>query len=78
MDSGFLVEGDTLYDTYDVGKPLLPEEVIGIMDQLLCHEVSHLDLLLYIFLVSDILISPLDGMANGTSIVSNCIHKSLH
>lgn len=39
MDSGFLAPGETLDDEYDVSRPLLPEEVIGIIDQLLCHEV---------------------------------------
>ncbi|OCK84597.1 Mak10-domain-containing protein [Lepidopterella palustris CBS 459.81] len=40
MDSGFLHPGETLEDDYDVLKPLLPEEVIGIMDQLLCYEMA--------------------------------------
>ncbi|PGH23171.1 hypothetical protein AJ80_02808 [Polytolypa hystricis UAMH7299] len=40
MDSGYLAPGETLDDDYDVLKPLLPEEVIGIMDQLLSHEVA--------------------------------------
>lgn len=40
MDSGFLAPGETLDDQYDITKELLPEEVIWIMDQLLCHEVS--------------------------------------
>lgn len=39
MDSGYLAPGETLEDDYDVLKPLLPEEVIGIMDQMLCLEV---------------------------------------
>ncbi len=39
MDSGFLAPGETLHDDYDVLKELLPEEVIGIMDQMLCYEV---------------------------------------
>lgn len=39
MDSGFLAPGETLDDDYDVLRDLLPEEVLGIMDQLLCHEV---------------------------------------
>ena len=39
MDSGYLTGGDTLENDYDVLKELLPEEVIGIMDQLLCFEV---------------------------------------
>lgn len=40
MDSGYLASGETLDDDYDVLGALLPEEVIGIMDQLLCFEVS--------------------------------------
>lgn len=39
MDSGHLEEGETLEDNYDYSKALLPEEIIGIIDQLLCHEV---------------------------------------
>ena len=37
MDQGF---GEDLEDEYDVARPLLPEEVIGIMDQILCLEVG--------------------------------------
>lgn len=33
------MEGETLDDDYDVLRELLPEEVVGIMDQLLCFEV---------------------------------------
>ena len=40
MDSGFLLPGETLEDDYDVLRTLLPEEVIGIMDQMLCYEVN--------------------------------------
>ncbi|KAF2129061.1 amino-acid N-acetyltransferas-like protein subunit Mak10 [Dothidotthia symphoricarpi CBS 119687] len=40
MDSGYLQPGETLDDDYDTLKPLLPEELIGIMDQLLCHEMA--------------------------------------
>lgn len=40
MDSGFLQPGETLEDAYDALAPLLPEEVIGIVDQLLCHEMA--------------------------------------
>ena len=39
MDSGFLEPGETLEDQYDVSRKLLPKEVIGIMDQMLCYEV---------------------------------------
>ncbi|KAI9716513.1 MAG: hypothetical protein M1812_005244 [Candelaria pacifica] len=40
MDSGYLAPGETLDAEYNVTRSLLPEEVIGIMDQLLCHEMS--------------------------------------
>ena len=40
MDSGFLRHGETLEDDYDVLRELLPEEVIGIMDQMMCFEVG--------------------------------------
>lgn len=40
MDSGYLEPGETLEDEYDVSRHLLPEEVIGIMDQMLCYEVG--------------------------------------
>jgi len=46
MDSGYLDPGENhakaLEDDYDVMRELLPEEVVGIMDQLLCHEVRLL------------------------------------
>ncbi|KAL8872869.1 MAG: hypothetical protein Q9174_001578 [Haloplaca sp. 1 TL-2023] len=38
MDSGFLADGETLEDDYDVLQPMLPEELVGLMDQLLGHE----------------------------------------
>lgn len=40
MDSGFLEPGETLEDDYDTSVALLPEELIGIMDQLLCYEMA--------------------------------------
>lgn len=40
MDSGFLAPGETLVDDYDIFRDLLPEEVVGIMDQLLCCEMA--------------------------------------
>jgi N-alpha-acetyltransferase 35, NatC auxiliary subunit len=43
LDSGHLEPGETLEDEYDVLRSLLPEEVIGVMDQILCHEVGSLD-----------------------------------
>lgn len=41
MDSGCLAAGESLDDDYDVTRPLLPKEVLGIIDQLLCHEVCQ-------------------------------------
>ena len=41
MDSGFLEPGETMDDDYDLSQALLPEEIIGIIDQLLCHEVRY-------------------------------------
>ncbi|TVY62254.1 N-alpha-acetyltransferase 35 NatC auxiliary subunit [Lachnellula suecica] len=40
MDSGYLEPGETMEDDYDYSQPLLPEEIIGIIDQLLCHEMA--------------------------------------
>lgn len=40
MDSGCLEPGETLEDQYDVSRHLLPEEVIGVMDKMLCYEVG--------------------------------------
>ena len=42
MDSGHLRSGETLEDSYDILRELLPEEIIGIMDQLLCFEVGFI------------------------------------
>ncbi|KAH0537157.1 hypothetical protein FGG08_006027 [Glutinoglossum americanum] len=38
MDNGYLAPGESLENEYDVTKALLPPEIIGIMDQLLCRE----------------------------------------
>ena len=42
MDSGYLKPGEALEDEYDVLQRLPPEEVLGIMDQLLCYEVGFM------------------------------------
>lgn len=42
MDSGYLRSGETLEDDYDILRELLPEEVLGIIDQLLSFEVGSL------------------------------------
>jgi hypothetical protein len=40
MDSGCLDPGESLHDSYDLERPLDAAEVLGIIDQLICHEVS--------------------------------------
>jgi len=40
MDSGCLALGESLDEDYNVTRKLLPSEVLGIIDQLLCLEVS--------------------------------------
>ncbi|KAI1201534.1 Mak10 subunit, NatC N-terminal acetyltransferase-domain-containing protein [Nemania serpens] len=40
MDSGVLNDGESLDEEYDVARSLLPEEIIGIIDQLLCLEMA--------------------------------------
>lgn len=40
MDSGYLKPGETLYDDYDIGRELLAEEVLGIIEQMLCYEMA--------------------------------------
>ena len=40
MDSGCLEEGETLDEGFDVGTPLSPAQVLGIIDQLLCYEAA--------------------------------------
>ncbi|KAL8950532.1 MAG: hypothetical protein Q9222_003442 [Ikaeria aurantiellina] len=40
MDSGALADGESFEDEFDVSRELLPEEVVGLMDQILCHEMA--------------------------------------
>lgn len=40
MDSGCVKDGEELDETYDVSRPLEPAEVLGIIDQLLSHEMA--------------------------------------
>lgn len=40
MDSGYLEPGETMEDEFDYCQNLLPQEILGIIDQLLCHEVA--------------------------------------
>lgn len=73
MDSGCPGAVDALEETYDLQRDISPQEVIGIMDQLLCHEASIL------FALPDAVAADInqDGMAPGISTVANHPHKSL-
>lgn len=86
MDSGYLGPGENqahaLEDDYDVTRELSPEEVLGVMDELVCHEVC------FSFwkcaqwgrekLFAEICCGDrLDGMAHGTSALSNAFHIAL-
>lgn len=71
MDSGLL---EPEYESFDALKPRLPEEIIGIMDHLLCHEVGSM------FDVSpnNGLLIRADGMAYGACSFTNALHMSLY
>jgi hypothetical protein len=47
MDSGCEAHMSNFEEQYDVQRPLLPEEVLGLMDQLLCLEVPRPPLALW-------------------------------
>jgi hypothetical protein len=40
MDSGYLKPNETLDDEYHIMKVLSPDQILSIIDQLLCHEVG--------------------------------------
>ncbi len=79
MDSGYLAQGETLEDDYDVLRELLPEEVVGIMDQMLCYEVCthplpRQEVGTFLMLIVGIL----DGMAHGPFTFPDPFHVILH
>lgn len=77
MDSGFLREGETLEDEFDVLKELLPEEVVGLMDQILCHEVRDLQGLRFDGRQEQrlmLILGLLDGMAYGPPALTVPLH----
>ncbi len=72
MDSGYLEPGETMEDDYDFSQALLPEEIIGIIDQLIYHEVCYFNPRRR--QGADVV----DGMAHGTSIVTDNFHQLVH
>lgn len=79
MDSGYLAPGETLDDDYDVLRHLEPEEVIGIMDQLICFEVGPILYLVdpggpHLMLIAGLV----DGVAQGSSTLSVTLYFQLY
>lgn len=79
MDSGYLAQGETLEDDYNVLRELLPEEVIGIMDEMLCYEVCthflpHQEIGTFLMLI----VGVLDGVAYGPSTFPDSLYIILH
>lgn len=85
MDSGYLGPGQTdvqaLEDDYDTTRELAPEQVIGIMDELLCHEVGgtfpESDEYPLMWRYTETNRAMADGMAYGTSTLANTFHLSI-
>lgn len=73
MDSGML---EAEYESFDALQPRLPEEVVGIMDQLLSHEASHPISKLYLWMGDSFLET--DGMAYGKRALADLVHLSVY
>ena len=85
MDSGCLAPGESLDVDYDVTRSLLPQEVLGIIDQLLCLEVRpRLHPLLAVMPCGPAQAScsstnpRADGMAPWLSSLPDAAHKRLY
>ena len=81
MDNGMNTDDETAEESYDVLRELSPEEVVGIMDQLLCFEVRHLLLLSEPWGARPCLIlipDGIDGMAQGLLATSDFVCILLH
>ena len=57
---------------------LLPEEVIGIMDQMLCYEVRLRNLHAQAETVLILMLGIVDGVAHGISTLTVAVHVPLH
>lgn len=76
MDSGVLNEGESLDEEYDVTRGLLPEEILGIIDQLLCLEVSVPEKTRWCAGVYILMLS-IDSMASRIPIIADNIDERL-
>lgn len=72
MDSGCVQPGEEFEMLYDVSRPLTPEDVLGIMDQLMCHEASNLQ-----SARTSGVLTIADVLAPGLSLVANHIHQRI-
>lgn len=70
MDSGML---EAEYESFDALQPRLPEEVVGIMDQLLSHEASSY-LISKPYLRMEYSFLETDGMAYGKRALTDPVH----
>lgn len=76
MDSGCLAPGETLEETYDVSRNLEPNEVLGIIDQLLCLEMAwHLGYPLSQTILTSVYIEALVEPAPATLEEANFVRK---
>lgn len=74
MDSGML---EAEYESFDALQPRLPEEVVGIMDQLLSHEASsYLISNSYLWMEDSFL--KIDGVAYGKRSLADLVHLSVY
>ncbi|KAI0428182.1 Mak10 subunit, NatC N-terminal acetyltransferase-domain-containing protein [Xylaria sp. FL1042] len=72
MDSGVLNEGESLDEEYDVARNVLPEEILGIIDELLCLEMAwHLGYPLSQTILTSVYV---DALMNGYPRTINEVH----
>ncbi|KAM5355646.1 hypothetical protein ACJ41O_002292 [Fusarium nematophilum] len=81
MDSGCVESTDDLEELYDVSRPLLPEEVLGIIDQLLCHEMAWhlgypLSQTLFTSVYAEALLTPTPKTVEEARFVRDAQHES--
>jgi Mak10 subunit, NatC N(alpha)-terminal acetyltransferase len=72
MDQGF---GEDSEDEYDLSRPLLAEEVIGVMDQILCLEVRRIARPRFVQPRAYI---PIGWLAHRLLSIANAVHFHLH
>lgn len=74
MDSGML---EAEYESFDALQPRLPEEVVGIMDQLLSHEASSYSMSKSYLWMEDSFLET-DGVAYGKCALADLVHLSVY